>query len=401
MTTVEQAAEPAATPARRTPWWRRVLVVILVVIGCFLAPISVLGIWARTTVLETEGYVDTVAPLADDPAIQEALATRVTEALFRRLDVQAEVKDALPARAAFVAPFVADGLEGFVHDRTLDFVESERFHDLWEQANRRAHARVLAVLEGEGTETIETKNGQVVLDLAPVVDRVKAQLDDRGIDIFDDVELRRSGKFVLFESEGLTSAQSGVRLLDKVTFVLPVFSVLLLAAGIALSSNRRRTLLWAALGVAFAMAIILVTFNLARGVYLDALVNAGRSRDASAAVYDQVLDALRISLRATFVLGLVVAIGAWLAGPGRVATRLRVGTVGLVRGSGTGETTDVARFVHEHRVPLRIAVVGLGVLVLVVRSHPGPFAVVVVGILVVIGLLLLEFLGRSASARSG
>ena len=84
-----------------------------------------------------------------------------------------------------------------------------------------------------------------------------------------------------------------------------------------------------------------------------------------------------------------------------IATRLRVGTVGLVRGSGTGETTDVARFVHEHRVPLRIAVVSLGVLVLVVRSHPGPFAVIVVGILVVIGLLLLEFLGRSASARSG
>jgi hypothetical protein len=45
---------------------------------------------------------------------------------------------------------------------------------------------------------------------------------------------------------------------------------------------------------------------------------------------------------------------------------------------------------------LRVVVVGIGILILVVLSHPGPLAVLVVAVLVVVGLLLIEFLGRTA-----
>jgi hypothetical protein len=79
--------------------------------------------------------------------------------------------------------------------------------------------------------------------------------------------------------------------------------------------------------------------------------------------------------------------------------------LGLVRGGGEGEVTQVGRFVSTYRVPLRIVVVGIGVLILVVLSHPGPLAVIVVAVLVVVGLLLIEFLGRTArgaaAARDG
>ncbi|MGH8983484.1 MAG: hypothetical protein ACRDY6_06355, partial [Acidimicrobiia bacterium] len=135
---------------------RRVVVVVLVVIGCVLAPISVIGLWARNTLLDSGQYVDTVGPLAEDRAIQEALADRVTTRLFESVDVEEELGDALPPRASFVIPFVADGLERFVHDATLRFAESDRFPRLWERINRRAHTAVVAVLEGEGTETVDT-----------------------------------------------------------------------------------------------------------------------------------------------------------------------------------------------------------------------------------------------------
>jgi hypothetical protein len=45
-----------------------------------------------------------------------------------------------------------------------------------------------------------------------------------------------------------------------------------------------------------------------------------------------------------------------------------------------------------------VLVSGLGLLVLVVLSHPGPLAVIVVAVLVVVGLLLIEFLSRAARA---
>ena len=385
-----------AASKKKAPRWRRALVALLVIGGCVLAPISVIGLWARNTLLDTNQYVDTVAPLARDPRIQAAIADRVSKRLTESVDIESELKADLPPRIQFAAPAIASGFESFVHAATLRIAQSERFQTFWENANRRAHSQVVAVLEGKGTETVDTKNGKVVLDVSGLIDQVKKRLDDRGITIFDNVGKGANQQFVLFESDQLTKAQSGVRLLKTLTYALPFLALLAFAVAIALSPNRRRTLLRSALGFAFAMALVLIVFNLARGAYLDAVENAGRNREAGAAAFDQVLDFLRIGLRTAFALGLVVAVGAWLAGPGRLATRIREGVLGLVRGGGEGEVTPVGRFVSSYLVPLRVLVVAVGVLILVVFSHPGPLAVIVVAVLVVVGLLLIEFLGRSA-----
>jgi hypothetical protein len=378
----------------RAPRWRRILVAVLVVVGCVLAPISVIGLWARNTMLDTDQYVDTVGPLAKDPAIQKAVSDRVSKRLVSSVDIKGEIAASVP-RLENVAPAIASGVETFVREATLRITQSERFQRLWENVNRRAHSRVVAVLEGEGTKSVQTRNGQVVLNVGPLVDEVKKRLDDRGVTVFDSVETK--AEFVLFDSEQLTKAQSGVRLLKRVTYALPILALLAFAAAIALSPNRRRTVLRAALGLAFGMALVLIVFNLARGRYLDAVERAGRSKEANAAAFDQVLEFLRLSLRTIFAVGLAVAVGAWLAGPGRLATRIREGVLGLVRGKGDAEVTAVGRFVGTYRVALRVAVVGLGVLILVVLSHPGPVAVLVIAVLVVVGLLLIEFLGRGAA----
>lgn len=388
---------PANTPSKtKPPRWRRALVAVLVVIGCVLAPIAVIGVWARNTLLDSDQYVDTVAPLAKDPAVQKAIADRLTRRLVESVDIETELEESLPPRIEFVVPYIESGFETFVHEATLRILESERFQTLWENANRRVHSQVVAILEGEGTQTVETRNGQVVIDLREVTEEVKGRLGSRGVEIFERVEERIPPRFVLFESEALTNAQSGVRLLKTITYALPFLALLAFAGAVALSSNRRRTLMRAALGFAFAMALVLIAFNLGRGAYLDAIEEAGRSREANAAAFDQVVDFLRIGLRAAFFLGLVIALGGWLAGPGRLATRIREGVLGVVRGSGEGEVTPVGRFVGSYRVPLRILVVGIGVLILVLLSHPGPLAVIVVAVLVVVGLLVIEFLGRTA-----
>jgi hypothetical protein len=394
-------AQPDARPSdqrpAKAPRWRRILVAVLVVIGCVLAPISVIGLWARNTLLDTNQYVDTVGPLARDPAIQQALSERVSRRLVESVDIEREIVDAFP-RAESIAPSIAAGFETFVREATLRIAQTERFQDLWENANRRAHAQLLAVLEGEGTETVETRDGKVVINVSGLTDLVKDRLGDRGVTLFERAEKELPQEFVLFDSEQLTKAQSAVRILRRATWVLPILTLLVFAVAIALSPNRRRTLWRAALGLAFGMALLLIAFSMGRNFYLDAIENAGRSRDASAAAYDQVLGLLRLSLRTLFVVGLVVALGAWIAGPGRLATRIREGVLGLVRGKPGAEVTDVGRFVYTYRVALRVAVIGLGLLILVVLSHPGPLAVIVIAVLIVVALLVIEFLGRAARA---
>ena len=71
------AAGDANEPATKTaPRWRRITCGVLVVIVCVLAPVSMLAVWTRNTLLDTDQYVETVGPLAQEPAIQRAVSMR-------------------------------------------------------------------------------------------------------------------------------------------------------------------------------------------------------------------------------------------------------------------------------------------------------------------------------------
>ena len=77
------------------------LAVALIVVGCMLAPLAGVAVWARNQVTNTDRYVRTVAPLASDPAIQQAVADQITSQIFTYLDVQGltdQTVDALAQR---------------------------------------------------------------------------------------------------------------------------------------------------------------------------------------------------------------------------------------------------------------------------------------------------------------
>ena len=59
-----------------------------------------MAVWARNQVTNTDRYVRTVAPLASDPAIQQAVADQITAQIFTYLDVQGLTNQAVDALAA-------------------------------------------------------------------------------------------------------------------------------------------------------------------------------------------------------------------------------------------------------------------------------------------------------------
>ena len=381
----------------RQPRWRRGLVAVLVVIGCVLAPLSVLSVWIRNTLLDTDQYVETVGPLIDNTDVQEALANRITNALIQGTGVEQRIANALPSQASFVAPAVADGLEQFVDKTALRLVQSDAAETVWDTVNRRAHAQVVALLEGTGRgDSVTTRNGEVVVNLGPLVGRVQSALEDRGINVFDaDAARRVDREIVLIQSDSLKSAQNITDLLQKLAYVLPIITLLAFALAIGLSGNRRRTIVRGALGVALGMGLLLVLFNFGRHFYLDALP-ATVNENAAAAVYDQLLAFLRLSLRTAFVVALVVSLAAWLSGPGNVAVRVRSGVAGLARKQETGGApSGVAIFVSHYKTVLRVAVFGIALAILVVLSAPSPLDVLILAIVVVLLLVFIEFLARA------
>jgi len=139
--------------------------------------------------------------------------------------------------------------------------------------------------------------------------------------------------------------------------------------------------------------VILLALNLGRGPYLDLFPRAD-GRAAGGAAYDQILGDLRLDARALLVLGVLIAIGAWLAGPGAAATRVRGFVTGSERGKAAG---PFAAWVGRNRTGLRIVIVGAGVLALVAFDQLSGWVVVGVALVVLLLIALVEFVGRSGA----
>jgi len=379
------------------PRWRRIVAATLLVIGIVLVPLSMSAIWVRATLLDTDQYVATIGPLAGNSDIQHGVADRVTTALFADGKVEKRVAEVLPKRADILAAPITGGLQTFVNTAALKLVQSDRFQKLWENVNRRAHTAVVAVLTGD-TSRVSTKDGTVSINIDEIFTNVKKRLDARGISLFDSVELpQKYQSVVLFQSKELEQVQGLVDLLQTVAWVLPFIALLCFAGAIALSSNRRRTVMRLGIWVAVAVALQLALLSVGRNFYLDAITNAGVRRGSAGAVWDQLTVFLRQSGTTVVALGLVIAIGAWVMGPSHLATRIRGFWTKALGGDSDVEAGPVAAFVARSKTPLRVAGVGVAFAILIIWNHPKPGTVLGVGILLLVYLALIEFIARGAS----
>ena len=237
---------------------------LLLVLGCGLAVLSLVAVWMRVTILDTDRYVDTVAPIAADPAVQQAVADKLESAIFTRVDFAALAREVLPERADVLAPAIQSGVQTVISDRIAEFTRSERFQELWIEANRRAHTRVEELLTGGRSGRLELDEDTVYLDLSAAVDRVRAGLQERGLNrVASAIPPTVDGRVELFQSQGLVSAQRAIRLLKAVAIVLPVLALLCLAGSVFLARSRRRGVLRVGIGIAVAMLVLIAA--LARG----------------------------------------------------------------------------------------------------------------------------------------
>jgi LPXTG-motif cell wall-anchored protein len=393
-----------------------VVVVVLLVIAGLIAPLSVVAAWARDEVGDTQRYVQTVAPLADDPAVQRAIADRITTELFNRIDVKAITQDAIDALAAqglpprvsqrlsALAGPVAGGIRSFVETQVTKLVQSDTFSQAWEAANQAAHTQLVGILTGEGTDQVSVTGDTVSINLAALIDTVKQQLTAAGFGLAEQIP-EVNASFPIVQSADLVKAQNAFRLLNNLAVWLPVIGLLLLALAIYLARNRRRTLVAAALTVAASMLLLGAGLNIFRAVYLNSIPPSVLPADAAAAIYDQLVGFIRLNLRAVLVVSLAVAIGAWVSGPSGAPVRRGVSSaVTWVRGGAEHaglNTGPVGAFVYRWKTPLRGTVVGIAALVYLLQEHPTGGSALVVVVVTAVALLIVELLARPPSEEIG
>jgi hypothetical protein len=392
--------------------WRAVVASLLIVVGCVLAPLSAAAVWTRNQVTNTDRYVATVAPLANDPAIQAAITDQITAQVFRYIDVQGlttQAVEALTERGGLrpqvaaqlqaLAVPIASGVESFTRSQVAKVVESDAFADAWVQANRAAHAELVKALTGEGGGAVTVENDTVSINMAAFIQTVKARLVDAGFSIAARIP-EVNASFVLFQSADITRARSAFNLLDTLGIWLPVLALVLLAIGVYVARDHRRALVGAALGVAVSMVVLALGLAVFRSIYLDAVPASALPHDAAAVLYDTIVRFLRLGLRTIFVLALVIAGGAFLSGRSVTAVRTRQGITRAIASLQGGaehaglRTGRVGTWFYANKRALRITAVAAAALALVFWGRPTGKVVLGLTLALLIVLAIIEFLAR-------
>ncbi|MGW3622257.1 hypothetical protein [Streptomyces sp. NPDC000880] len=389
---------------------------VLIVLTCILVPVALLTVWVHDIALDTDRYVETVSPLASDPAIEDAAVKRITHAADVRVDGSQAAADiaawlqsqGLPPRAAQAVKGLGPQLDSAVNDTVekvaTRFVQSDRFERIWTNANRNAHAAVVHALTGEGRGAVGVGGGTVTLDVGEAVDQVKQTLVDAGLSPASKIP-EVDKQMVLFQSDQLEKIRKGAHLLDVIGNWLPVLVVVIGAAGVLLAHRRRRALARTALGAAFACLVVAIVLVIAR-CYLDNLPPQVQSEAAAAAVFDTLLHFLRVSLRTAIVLGVVIALGAYLIGPGRLPRAIR-GTSERAAGSAAQwayahqvRTGRVGTWTQTHRRWIALAALLIVALVFALWNHPTALTILLLVVILLAVLALLALLAATGRATT-
>lgn len=405
----QMRGQQAREVERRRIGWRTPVATLLIVIGCLLAPVSVLAVWSANQVSDTSRYVANIEPLVHDPAIQDALTDKVTNEITGYINVRVYADQAASALSAkglpqvsnllkTFGPSLAGAVASFIHSTVHQFVTSARFASVWVQVNTVAHQEIVKALSGGGG-AVSTSNGQVTIDLAPFITTVKQNLAARGFTLMNSLPPIHP-TFVLFSSRELVKAQTAYRLINDLKIVLPVLTLMLIGAGAYVARSHRRALIAAGLGLAASMLVLGAGLLIFRGLYLNSVPASVLPSDATAAMFDTFVRFIRQALRTLLLVGLVVAAGTFTTGPSVTAVQTRKAIAsGLARVRAIGEHKGLSagpagQWTYAHRTGLRIGAVALAAVIFAFWGRPTALVVILLVVFFLVLLGLIELIGR-------
>lgn len=389
-----QTTDPttASTPRPRSRW-RRVLAWVALVLGCLVLLIGNLAVYARTFVLDTDTFADVVAPEHPDEAVAAGVADTLADKIVTSTRVQDRIQELTPRDNALVAAAVTNAARNVIENTVRAVARSDGFRDVWRGVVVGAHERFVALVEDDSSEPVS-------LNLRPVVEQVDERLEQRGIDLIDDATLDDVSEVVALRRSQIDDVRETLDLVRRLVVVLAIVAVVLIAAAVALAPDRRRMLARAGIGIVIAMVMTGLVLRIARRAITDR-VEVDVRRQAVDSLWGRMFETLYQQTAALAALGLVIALGAWLAGPSRLAVGLRA-RVRSVRSGGTGEPTSepsgLSRALGAHRTGVRLGILAVAAGVLLLLPGTSALAIVVVAFLALAAIVGAEILAGPPQA---
>lgn len=335
-TTDEASTEPAdAEPAEAgPPRAHRTAVYVLTVLGAIVLLVTSVNVWVDRAALNTDNWVEASDELIADPQVREAVSAYVVDELYANVDVSAELGQLLPGDLERLAAPLAAALRTPATDAIDRLLATQQAAEIWSTANRVTHENLVKVLKDQGT-IVSTADGVVTLDLRQLVIELATTIG-LSQSVIDRIP-QNIGQLEVVQSDTLEDLQTAVAFVEWASVLLFFVVLGIFAAAIALATDWRRVAI-RNIGIAIAIVGLLITAGLRFGGsrLLDSVVKNESNRAAADAVWRIGSSLLRDLGLNLIAVGVIVVIGAALAGSGRAAQAIRhaispafVGTSGV------------------------------------------------------------------------
>lgn len=404
----------AAVPVRKhtRSWAWTLLATVLIVIGAILAPVAVVASWAKVQLTDTQSFVDTYAPLADDPSVQAYVTDEVVKVIQEHVDipeVTSQVVDgitqlgtgpvATKALEALKGP-LAQGIVSLIHSTVGDFVSSGTFSQVWQEALRATHTQLVATMQNDPKAAVAIgSDGSVGIQLAPIVDRVKQLLVGQGLTFAAQIPTV-DRTITIAQNSSIPTIQLFYGVAVAAGAWLQWIALAFLVLGVVVARRRALALVWASVALALAMVVVVAGIGVGRLVFVGSVSPSLLPAGVADTVYRTLTTAMQDTGVAVLVLAVVVAVVGWYSGPFAVPRKLRgffgsgiawVREAAERHGISTGRTGE---WIYAQRALLR-AVVALiaAALVLFVRPLTPPLIIWTL-VLAALVIAILELVQR-------
>lgn len=378
---------------------------VLVIIAAILFPVGLTAYWGQRTLTDTQRYLATVAPLAKDPTVKQAVAEKVTLVIVTQLDAQSRVSNLLQnyPKLAPVAGPIATGVNTFVGNEVTKLVDSDQFDQLWVTVNTRLQEVLVAALSGETTGAVSIQGDQVILDTGDLITVVKQRLVDRGLSFAANLPVPPAAdrQIVLLTAPQLKQARAAYALGQPVAQWLIYGTLLLFVLAVLVSRKRARMTM--AVGIAIIIGAVLVRLGMAYGQNQIELTLSGTSFAIAQQAFFTILTVFLLNaVRAAFALGLVLAVVGWFLSGTTSALAARRHLGGALSGAGGRASgtafAPVGAWFARTKAIWRFVICAVAVMVLMVSSPLTGSLILWTAVLAVLALVVLELLA-AAGAR--
>lgn len=263
-------------------------------LGCLLAGPAVAATTLNHRIADRDQYVESVTPIAADPAVREELTSRVSDAIGAKL-TPGDLR--LP-----------ESVRNTLHSAVANVIDSDEFRSGWVAANRTVQPEVVTMLRGEPS-SLRIVDDTVMLDLGVVTDRIKAKL------VADMPFVRRMPHVDIlvpvFSRPAVRQAVPAFGLFQDLSLILPIAAAALVLIGVAVSARRRLTTIVTGIGLAVSAFLVL----LYQWISSDQLVSGSKSPELARAFYAAFTGNLPVLLWVLFGAGLLLAATAAVVRP--------------------------------------------------------------------------------------